>query len=79
MKKYARHIASIYSVYLFKQQLATTGANKIDLMNYLSIFGGFKCSGSLSSSTLVAFKCTPSGKFRSIYSKNVDNVDPVKR
>lgn len=37
------------------------------------------CSGSASISILVTFNATPSGKFRSIYSKNVDNVEPVIR
>lgn len=38
-----------------------------------------KCSGRANISTLVALSATPSGKFRSIYSKNVDNVEPVSR
>lgn len=42
--------------------------------------GGIRrCSPNSRISTLVAFMATPSGKFRWMYSRNVDSVDPVSR
>lgn len=48
--------------------------------SFSTVDGGFfKCSGNASDSTLVVLSAIPSGKFRSIYSKKVDNVEPVNR